>query len=49
MASSLIARYCGTLGFTEITSSGTQLFLHFVSDNVTDASKHGFQLNHAGK
>ncbi|KAL9955531.1 hypothetical protein ACROYT_G036867 [Oculina patagonica] len=48
MASPLIARYCGTPGFTQITSSGTHLLLHFASDDIIDASQRGFQLQHAG-
>ncbi|KAJ7390873.1 Bone morphogenetic protein 1, partial [Desmophyllum pertusum] len=47
MASPLIARYCGSYGFTEITPSGTHVLLHFVSDNVTDVSQRGFVLRHS--
>ena len=48
MESPLLARYCGTLFFTEITTSGTHILLHFVSDDVTDDSQ-GFQLQYAGE
>ena len=49
MASPLIARYCGDVGYTELTSSGTHVLLHFVSDGVIDEAQLGFQLQHIGE
>ena len=51
MASPLIERFCGKLDRSpsEITSSGTSILLHFVSDNVNDTSMdRGFVLQHSG-
>lgn len=48
MTSPLISRYCGDVGYTELTSSGTRVLIHFVSDDVIDESKRGFQLQHIG-
>lgn len=50
LGSPLVARYCGVLGSAPvITSSGTHMLLHFVSDDVTDNSHRGFTLHHTGK
>ena len=49
MMSPLIARYCGEVGYTELTSSGTHVLMHLVSDGVIDENKRGFQLQHAGE
>ena len=51
MASPLIERFCGKRDrlASEITSSGTSILLHFVSDNVNDTSMdRGFVLRHSG-
>ena len=49
--SPLIERLCGKLdkSRSEITSSGTNILLHFVSDNVNDTfMDRGFILQHIG-
>ena len=51
MESRLIERLCGKLDKSpsEITSSGTSILLHFVSDNVNDTfMDRGFILQHIG-
>lgn len=49
LESPLIARYCGDVPYTELTSSGTRVLLHFVSDGVIDVAQRGFQLRHIGE
>lgn len=49
LESPLIARYCGDVPYTELSSSGTRVLLHFVSDGVNDVAQRGFQLQHIGE